>query len=164
MLYGSSHLTDDYYIITVMTFPLAHRAVSCGNLALRGLLTGFVLSLVLAFVAPAFDHHYTERQHNHSHVFLTSSAASQGHPDVHPFEQSHTDFGFGEEEHEGHGVLYQTSHDVFGEAGSIFFSAFINAGLAFSVDSKDTLSHALVATESRYPGNSPSPPTRPPLT
>ncbi len=146
-----------------MNFSQAHQAPSRGNLALRGLLVGLVLALGLVFLAPAFDHHYAERQHNHSHVFLTAFAASQGHPDVHPFEQSHSHFGFGEENSEGDAVLYQTSHDVFGESGSIFFTTFINDGLAFSIHSKNMLSYALAVAESSYPENSTAPPTRPPL-
>ena len=145
-----------------MNFSQAHQAASRGNLAFRGILVGLVFALGLVFLAPAFDHHFAERQHDHSHVFLTASATSQVHPDIHPFEQSHSHLELGEEAPEGDGVLYQTSNAIFGEFGSVF-SVFINDGLTYAIPSHDMLSFAMTAGESNHPENSLAPPTRPPL-
>ena len=133
-----------------------------GDLALHGLLIGLVLALVLVFLAPALDHHFAERQHNHSHIFLTSSAASHGHPELHPFEQIHLHDDFTGQDSQDDGVLYQTSNDGLGESGTVFFITFINDGQSYPIYSIDTLSFAMAAGDGIYQGTSPAPPTRPP--
>lgn len=45
-------------------------------------------AVVMVFLGPALDHRFAERQHDHSHTFLTATAASHGHPELHPFEES----------------------------------------------------------------------------
>ena len=148
-----------------MQFFQAHQPTSSGSdsLALRGLLVSLVVALLLVFLVPTFDHHYAERQHDHSHLFLTASAFSQGHPDLHPFEQPHSHTGFGEQESEGDGVIYQTSNDMFGTSGSVSFTAFIGDGLTYTTHSNEILSFTIAAREGIISENSPAPPTRPPL-
>ena len=165
MPFGPPYLLKGSAIIELMQFFQAHQATSSGSdsLALRGLLVGLVVALLLVFIVPTFDHHYAERQHDHSHLFLTASAFSQGHPDLHPFEQTHSHTGFGEEESEGDGVIYQTSNNLFGESGSVSFTAFIGDGLTYTTHSNEMLSFAIAARGSILSENSPAPPTRPPL-
>ena len=166
MPFGPPYLLKGCDIIELMQFFQAHQATSSSSdsLALRGLLVGLVVALLLVFIVPTFDHHYAERQHDHSHLFLTASASSQGHPDLHPFEQTHSHTGFGEQESKGDGVIYQTSNDLFGESGSVSFTAFISDGLTRTTDNHEMLSFAILARGSILSENSPDPPTRPPLT
>ena len=148
-----------------MGFSQAHQEASLNfdNLVLRSLLVGPVIALMLVFLAPTFDHHFSERQHYHSHLFLNASAASQGHPDFHPFEQSHSHFGFDDQDSESDGILYQTSNNQLRESGSVSFTAIIDNSLTHIIHGNETLSFAIATRESSYPEFSPSPPTRPPL-
>ena len=165
MPFGPPYLLKGCAIIKLMQFFQAHQSTSSGSdsLALRSLLVSLVVALLLVSLVPTFDHHYAERQHDHSHLFLTASASSQGHPDLHPFEQPHSHTGFGEQESEGDGVIYQTSNDIVGASGSVSFTAFVGDGLTYTTHSNEMLSFTIVARGGIISENSPAPPTRPPL-
>lgn len=148
----------------MMDFSQAQSPTNHGfkNLVLQGLLIGLVLTLVFVFLAPCFDHHFTERQHNHSHIFLTSSAASHGHPEFHPFERIHFHDAFTDHHSHGDGILYQGSNEGLSESSSVFFANFINDGQSYPIYSNDTFSFAKAAGDGMYQGTTPAPPTRPP--
>ena len=132
------------------------------DLALKSLLVGLALVLVFVFLAPCLDHHFTERQHNHSHIFLTSSAASHGHPEFHPFERIHFHDAFTDHDSHGDGILYQGSNEGLSESGSVFFANFINDSQSYPIYSNDTFSFAMAGGDGMYQGTTPAPPTRPP--
>jgi len=128
----------------------------------QAFLVALAVAIVLAFLGPALDHHFAERQHDHSHTFLTATAANYGHPELHPFEETHSHVMSGQEESGQNGILYQTSNDGLGESGSIFLTAAIEDGLAHPPPVGDSLSHALAAGESAYSEANVAPPKRPP--
>lgn len=119
-------------------------------------------AVVLVFLGPALDHHFAERQRDHSHSFLTAVAVNQGHPEHHPFENSHSHAISGVEESSQNGILYQTSNAGVGESRSIFAAATINDGLSDSHPGGDSPSHALAAGESTYNEANVPLPKRPP--
>jgi len=155
------YLPKSWVIMQLMNPSQSHQTtrLSSVNPILQILLIGLVLSIVLSFLAPSFDHHYAERQHNHSHVFLNTSSAIQGHPDFHPFEQSHHHFESDEHQHEGDGILYQPSYDIFGDSGSLL-TVFENNNWAHI---NDSLSLVITTTNTSPLENGPAPPTRPPI-
>ena len=89
--------------------------------------TSFLIAaaVALGFIGPAVDHHFAERQHNHSHIYLTVSAAEHGHAILHPFEEPHSHVNADTEATGHHGVLYQTSNEVLGDSGTGPIIAFI---------------------------------------
>ena len=132
------------------------------RLAWRGTLLALSAAVVLVFLGPAIDHHFAERQHNHTHLYLTASAAEHGHPDLHPFEDSHSHTSLGTEDTGFGGVLYQTSNDGLGESGSVFLTAVIDDDLAYPLYRGDSSSHAVAAGESMYLEAYAAPPDKPP--
>lgn len=121
-----------------------------------------VAAVILAFLGPAMDHHYAERQHNHAHLYLTSVSASHGHPGFHPFEQFHphndsSRFGHGQD-----GVLYQTSGDGTSDSGSQLGGALINGGRTYHLGGGDPLSPAFPSGNGLYLEIFVSPPEKPP--
>mgnify|MGYP001177303948 FL=1 len=94
-------------------------------IAWRGISFSIAAAVVLGFIGPAVDHHFAERQHNHSHIYLTVSAAEHGHAILHPFEEPHSHVTADTEATGHHGVLYQTSDDVLGDSGTGPVIAFI---------------------------------------
>ena len=87
-------------------------------IAWRGISFSIAAAVVLGFIGPAVDHHFAERQHNHSHIYLTVSAAEHGHARLHPFEEPHSHATADTEAAGHHGVLYQTSNDVLSDSGT----------------------------------------------
>ena len=94
-------------------------------IAWRGISFSIAAAVVLGFIGPAVDHHFAERQHNHSHIYLTVSAAEHGHAILHPFEEPHSHVNSDTEATGHHGVLYQTSNEVLGDSGTGPVIAFI---------------------------------------
>ena len=82
-------------------------------------------AVVLGFIGPVVDHHFAERQHNHSHLYLTVNAAEHGHAILHPFEEPHSHVTADTEAAGHHGVLYQTSNDGLGDSGTGLVIGFI---------------------------------------
>ncbi len=150
-----------------MDFPLSKYDFR--KLAWRGILLTIATAMVFVFLGPAIDHHFAERQHNHTHLYLTASAAEHGHPDQHPFEESHSHFQpgtqlgtqLGTEDH-GTGVLYQTSNDGLGESGSVSVTAVIDDGLAYPLHRGESLSHAVAVGEGVFLEAYAAPPDKPP--
>ena len=128
----------------------------------QAFLVALAVAIVLVLLGPALDHHFAERQHEHSHAFLTATAISQGHPELHPFEETHYHVTSGQERSGQSGILYQTSNDGIGESGSIFLTAAIDDGLVHPPPVGGSLSHALVPGESAYREANVAPPKRPP--
>ena len=82
--------------------------------------------LVVVSLGPTFDHHFVERQHNHSHIYLSPGPADHYHPESHPFEEPHSHSNIGTDFHEHGNVIYQASHDGIGDSGTNFTIAMTN--------------------------------------
>ena len=119
-------------------------------------------AVILAFLGPALDHHFAERQHDHSHLYLSRAAASHGHPGLHPFEQFHSHGTVATNDAEHDGVIYQTSDDRTGDSGSASAGAVINNGTTFLFDGRDLLSLAVAPDEGLYLEAFVQPPKKPP--
>ena len=116
--------------------------------------------MVLTFVSPALDHHFAERQHDHSHVYLTSSAASLGHPGLHPFEQAHTQDVSSADDQIQLGILYQTSDDSLEDSSSVVVAVVLDSHTP--IKAGDLLSLAIFDGEGPYLEAFVEPPKRPP--
>ena len=121
-----------------------------------------VAALILVFLGPAIDHHFAERQHDHSHLYLSSAAANHGHPGLHPFEQLHSHGAVVTNDAEQDGVIYQTSDDRTGDSGSASGAVVINNGLSLLIDGRDLLSLAVAPGEGLYLEAFVPPPKKPP--
>ena len=96
------------------------------NLAFRSVSIWTATAVVLVFLGPAFDHHYVERQHHHSHIYLNSNGSEHWHPESHPFEEHHSHSNVGTESKGHHTVIYQASNDGIGDSSTSFTMALIN--------------------------------------
>jgi hypothetical protein len=143
-----------------MALPISQQILK--NFIWQGLSVALAAAVVLVFLGPALDHHFAERQHDHSHTFLTATAASLGHPGFHPFEGTHSHVTSGQEESRQYGVLYQTTNDGLGESGSVFLMAAVDDGFTYPIPGGDSPSHALAPGESAYSEANVAPPKRPP--
>ncbi|MCH2501137.1 MAG: hypothetical protein FI715_06510 [SAR202 cluster bacterium] len=138
-----------------------------GDLDLRdlvwcGMLLALAAAVVVAFLGPAVDHHYAERQHGHSHLFLTDTAAGAGHPKLHPFERPHSHNESTTQQTLQDEIFYQPSNDARGELGTTFVAAGINDGLTHPIHRLDTASFTVIADDGAYNEAYVAPPTRPP--
>ena len=132
------------------------------GLVRQSLILGLVGAFVLTFLSPVVDHHFAERQIGHSHVYLASHSAGYGHPDLHPFENSHLHDESSKSDFGQDGILYQSSGDAPSDPGSTSGGAVVNNTLPLRFDSPDLLSRAVPAGDSRYRGNFVFPPKKPP--
>ncbi|MDA0264499.1 MAG: hypothetical protein O3A93_09815 [Chloroflexi bacterium] len=132
------------------------------DLIRRGLSVALITAVFLTFLGPAMDHHFAERQHTHTHVYLTGEAASQGHPGLHPFELSHSHSAFPGDAAGLDGILYQTSDDGAGNLGTLTVAPAIMGGFNHSLYGGDYLSLAIPPSEGGLPEAFVTPPTRPP--
>ena len=109
----------------MMASPIGRLDVK--DLVFRGISLSITAAIVLVFLGPAVDHHFAERQHNHSHIYLTISAAEHGHTESHPFEEPHihSSTETGVDAH--HGIIYLTSNDGLSDSGT-------GSGIAFITD------------------------------
>ena len=112
------------YRILVMGSPIYWPNLK--DLAWRGISLSIAAAVVLVVLGPAVDHHFAERQHNHSHLYLTISAAEHGHPGLHPFEEPHSHITTEIEAAGHHGIIHQTSNDGRGGSGAGSVIAFID--------------------------------------
>ena len=79
--------------------------------------------LVLVSLGPTFDHHFVERQHNHSHIYLNAIPTNHWHPESHPFEEPHSHSKIGTDLHEHGNVIYQTSNNGISDSVTGFTAA-----------------------------------------
>jgi len=112
------------YRIGVMGSPIYRLDLK--DLVWRGVSLSIAAAVVLVFLGPAVDHHFAERQHNHSHLYLTASAAEHGHPGLHPFEEPHSHIATNTKAAGHHGIIYQTSNDGLGDSGTDSVKVFID--------------------------------------
>ena len=89
-------------------------------------LISIAAALTLVFLGPVVDHHYVERQHNHSHIYLNSNGAEHWQPESHPFEEHHSHSNVGTESKGHHTVIYQASNDGISDSSTSFTMALIN--------------------------------------
>ena len=120
-----------------------------------------ISAMILVFLGPAMDHHFAERQHDHSHLYLTSPAAGFEHPGLHPFEQTHSHDGSSTDGAGYDGILYQTSDNGSEDSGSIVFGAVINDSLT-PIGAVDSLSLSIAAGDGPYFEAFVAPPKKPP--
>ena len=132
------------------------------DLVWRGMLSALAAVVVVAFLGPAVDHHYAERQHGHSHFFLTDTAAGAGHPKLHPFERPHSHSESTTLQTLQDEIFYQPSNDARSQSGTTFVAAVINDGLTHPIHRLDTASFPLIADDGGYNEAYIAPPTRPP--
>ena len=145
-----------------MGIPKCHDRLK--TLVLQGMLLALAAAIFLVFLSPAIDHHFAERQHDHSHLYLTARAASDGHPSLHPFEESHSHTKLAREDTARNGILYQTSNDGLGETGTSSIVDVFDDGLGYPLHLRDSLSHAVAADEGEYLEAYVAIPKRPPRT
>ncbi|MEE3015154.1 MAG: hypothetical protein VX505_13490, partial [Chloroflexota bacterium] len=104
------------YKILTMGSPICLLNVK--NLVFRGISLSIAAAIVLVFLGPLMDHHFAERQHNHSHIYLTGSVAEHKHPEGHPFEIPHSHSNTDRQGTGHHGIIYQTSNDGLHDSGT----------------------------------------------
>ena len=131
------------------------------DLTWRGISLSIAAAVVLVFLGPAVDHHFAERQHNHSHLYLTISAAEHGHPELHPFEKPHSHITTDIEVAGHHGIIHQTSNDGLGDSGTGSVIAFIEDSVP-PLHGDDFLPNAQTERESNLREASVAPLKRPP--
>lgn len=148
------------YRIVVMAFPNSRLDVR--DLAWRCILLSVAVAIVLAFLGPTMDHHFAERQHNHSHAYLSSTAADHFLPASHPFEEHNSHLGTGPEDAGHNGVLYLISNEGLGESGSVSNMTATDDGLAHLLEGGDFPSQTLEAGGSELSEAYIPPPERPP--
>ena len=83
-------------------------------------------AITLVFLGPIVDHHYVERQHNHSHIYLHTSLNGDWHPESHPFETPHSHSHFSAHSGQHHTIIYQSSNDGIGDSKTFFVKALIS--------------------------------------
>ena len=83
-------------------------------------------AVVLVFLGPVVEHHFVERQHNHSHIYLHTGLDGHWHPPSHPFETPHLHSDFGTHSGEHHAIMYQSSNDGIGDSNSFFVKTLIS--------------------------------------
>ncbi len=118
-------------------------------------------AVVVMFLGPAVDHHFAERQHEHTHIYLTISAAEHGHPESHPFEGPHAHTFSGIETAGHDDVIYQTSNDGLGDSASVSIAALIDVSPGLQ-NNGDFLAHALTTGGSEFRKAFVAHPKRPP--
>ena len=133
------------------------------NLAFRSVSIWTATAVVLVFLGPAFDHHYVERQHNHSHIYLNSNGAEHWHPESHPFEKPHSHSNLIADGSGRHGIIYQTSNDCIGDSSTSPAAAFMRDAYpqVLGIGSSTSTN---TAGEINLVGNIVSPPKKPPIT
>ena len=82
-------------------------------------------AVVLVFLGPVVDHHFVERQHNHSHIYLHTGLDGHWHPSSHPFETPHSHSDFGTHSGNHHTIIYQPSNDNIGDSNTFFVNTLI---------------------------------------
>ncbi len=135
--------------------------LNVNGLVFRGISLSITAAIVLVFLGPLADHHFAERQHNHSHIHLTGSVAEHNHPEVHPFEIPHSHSNTDRQATGRHGIIYQTSNDGLHDSGTGSVIAFVNKSFRplpeeysppdARTDSESILSEAFVAPPKRPP-------------
>ena len=96
------------------------------SLFFRGISISIAAAMVLVFLGPAADHHFVERQHNHSHIYLHTGPDGHWHPSSHPFETPHSHSEFGAHSGEHHGIIYQSSNDGISDSNTFFVTTLIS--------------------------------------
>lgn len=132
------------------------------SLIWRGTFFVIIAAFTLVFLGPAIDHHFAERQHEHSHLYLTVNAVTHGHPGLHPFEEAHSHGRSATEGGMGSSILYQTSNDGLGGSGSVSITAVIDDGRVFPLHREDSLSLVMTAGHAAYREAYIARPKRPP--
>ena len=116
-------------------------------------------ALTLAFLGPVVDHHYVERQHNHSHIYLNGSVGEHWHP----FEKPHSHSNLIADGSGRHGIIYQTSNDCIGDSSTSPAVAFMGDTYPQVLGIGSSTSTNTVG-EINLVGNIVSPPKKPPIT
>ena len=120
-------------------------------------------ALTLVFLGPVVDHHYVERQHNHSHIYLHTGLGGHWHPPSHPFETPHLHSDFGTHSGEHHAIIYQSSNDGIGDPNSFFVKTLIS-DLSTPIHRDDYYARRQANSESKLDETIVIPPERPPVT
>ena len=121
-------------------------------------------AVVLVFLGPVVDHHFVERQHNHSHIYLNGSVGEHWHPESHPFEKPHSHSNLIADKYSGHhGIIYQTSNDCIGDSSTSPAVAFMGDAYPQVLGIGSSTSTNPVG-EINLVGNIVSPPKKPPIT
>ena len=120
-------------------------------------------AVVLVFLGPVVDHHFVERQHNHSHIYLNGSVGEHWHPESHPFEKPHSHSNLIAVGSGRHGIIYQTSNDCTGDSSTRPAVAFMRDAYPQVLGISSSTSTNAV-DEINLVGNIVSPPKKPPIT
>ena len=129
----------------------------------RGISISIAAAMVLVFLGPAADHHFVERQHNHSHIYLNGSVGEHWHPESHPFEKPHSHSNLIADGSGRYGIIYQTSNDCIGDSSTSPAVAFMRDAYpqVLGIGSSTSTN---TAGEINLVGNIVSPPKKPPIT
>ena len=120
-------------------------------------------ALPLVFLGPLVDHHYIERQHNHSHIYLHTGLDGHWHPSSHPFEAPHSHSDFGTHSGNHHTIIYQSSNDGISDSNSFFVKTLIS-DLSTTIHQDDYYTKRQANSESKLDETIVIPPKRPPIT
>ena len=120
-------------------------------------------AVVLVFLGPVVDHHFVERQHNHSHIYLNGSVGEHWHPESHPFEKPHSHSNLIADGSGRYGIIYQTSNDCIGDSSTSPAVAFMGDAYPQVLGIGSSTSTNTVG-EINLVGNIVSPPKKPPIT
>ena len=120
-------------------------------------------ALTLVLLGPVVDHHYVERQHNHSHIYLHTGSDGHWHPTSHPFEtpHSHPDSSMYSEDH--HTIIYQPSNDSIGDSNTFSVNTLIPDS-STRIHRDDYYARRQANSESKLDEVIVIPPERPPRT
>ena len=143
----------------MMASPIGRLDVK--DLVFRGISLSITAAIVLVFLGPAVDHHFAERQHNHSHIYLTGSIAEHKHPEGHPFEIPHSHSNTDRQGTGHHGIIYQTSNDGLHDSGTGSLIAFVDKS-SLPLPGDYSPSNALTNSESILAEAFVAPPKKPP--
>ena len=129
------------------------------NLVVRIISISLTAIVVLVFFGPVVDHHFVERQHNHSHIYLNGSVGEHWHP----FEKPHSHSNLTADGSGRHGIIYQTSNDCIGDSSTSPAVAFMGDAYPQVLGIGSSTSTNTVG-EINLVGNIVSPPKKPPIT
>ena len=120
-------------------------------------------ALTVVLFGPVVDHHYVERQHNHSHIYLHTGLDGHWHPTSHPSEtpHSHPDSSMHSEDH--HTIIYQPSNDSIGDSNTFFVNTLIPDS-STRIHRDDYYARRQANSESKLDEVIVIPPERPPRT
>ena len=120
-------------------------------------------ALTLVLLGPVVDHHYVERQHNHSHIYLHTGSDGHWHPTSHPFETPHSHSNFSTLSGEHDPIIYQSSNNSNGDSNTFVVNTLISDS-STRIHRDDYYARRQANSDSKLDETIVIPPERPPRT